>query len=850
MYGFEAMTFNIHGGYLEAIVRGHRSGLLTAADYNNLCQCETLDDIKMHLSATEYGPYLQNEPSPLHTTTIVEKCTLKLVDEYKHMLCQATEPMSTFLEYITYGHMIDNVVLIVTGTLHERDVQELLEKCHPLGMFDSIATLAVAQNMRELYRLVLVDTPLAPYFSECITSEDLDDMNIEIMRNTLYKAYLEDFYRFCQKLGGATGEIMSDLLAFEADRRAVNITINSIGTELTRDDRKKLYSSFGLLYPYGHEELAICEDIDQVRGVMEKYPPYQSIFSKLSYGESQMLDKAFYEEEVKRLCLAFEQQFHYGVFFAYMRLREQEIRNLMWISECVAQNQKSRVHDSVTPPPPPPTVNQIPSSPWPVTHMNNVDEDALGHCTSFLSLQDVSNMAMTCKYLQKVAYSDSIWRRYFSESWPQQTLAFASPASGVREAYLRRRTDLLQFKFSDPVVADFVTDTKPVDHILLNEKHIIFSKGPVIQVIKIDNWLSGRDSVVTLSDHSARITCMRLFPLNETSLYRSEEQWKENVLVTSSSDHCILLWWKGSCRRCLTGHRGSVTALSDKLLGNGTGKVLASGGEDGTVRLWSLSSSGRRGQHALKATFYGHQKPIKLMSVAGHKTSILVTVTGDSKVRLWDAAAQSAVPSSSCVGMTSVPGPLVNMKCHEQLLYLAAGSSVVVIDLRTMRQVISYSINEKLYSFEAIPSKSLFCVGSNNGRAMLYDIRRVKLSDSKAEPVIELDGGHTGPLTHLQMDPYKIVTGGRGMEDSHVNVWESNTGALISSLTCDLEEASMDALAVNECRIVIANTSRLEDSGVLRYRDFSNASCPAVNREGDHSSKFWNPQSYSDSETD
>jgi len=46
----------------------------------------------------------------------------------------------------------------------------------------------------------------------------------------------------------------------------------------------------------------------QVRGVMEKYPPYQSIFAKLSYGESQLLDKAFYEEEVKRLCLAFEQQ--------------------------------------------------------------------------------------------------------------------------------------------------------------------------------------------------------------------------------------------------------------------------------------------------------------------------------------------------------------------------------------------------------------------------------------------------------------------------------------------------------------------------------------------------------------
>lgn len=41
--------------------------------------------------------------------------------------------------------------------------------------------------MRELYKYVLVDTPLAGYFSECLSCEDLDEMNIEIMRNTLYK---------------------------------------------------------------------------------------------------------------------------------------------------------------------------------------------------------------------------------------------------------------------------------------------------------------------------------------------------------------------------------------------------------------------------------------------------------------------------------------------------------------------------------------------------------------------------------------------------------------------------------------------------------------------------------------
>jgi hypothetical protein len=58
---------------------------------------------------------------------------------------------------------------------------------------------------------------------------------------------------------------MPPLLLPQTDRRALNITLNSIGTELTRDDRKKLYSNFGLLYPHGHNELAAAEDFDQVR---------------------------------------------------------------------------------------------------------------------------------------------------------------------------------------------------------------------------------------------------------------------------------------------------------------------------------------------------------------------------------------------------------------------------------------------------------------------------------------------------------------------------------------------------------------------------------------------------------
>ena len=152
--------------------------------------------------------------------------------------------------------MIDNVILLITGTLHERDISELIPKvcvysallwrtlssvlfalsrrrdtvfilcpgcrtletalacayaahsfktlilppiltgnpsrqntpqCHPLGMFEEIGSLSIATTPAELYNSVIIDTPLAPYFRDCITESDLDELNIEIIRNSLYK---------------------------------------------------------------------------------------------------------------------------------------------------------------------------------------------------------------------------------------------------------------------------------------------------------------------------------------------------------------------------------------------------------------------------------------------------------------------------------------------------------------------------------------------------------------------------------------------------------------------------------------------------------------------------------------
>lgn len=75
--------------------------------------------------------------------------------------------------------------------------------------------------------------------------------------------------------------------------------------------------------------------------------------------------------------------------------------------------------------------------------------------------------------------------------------------------------------------------------------------------------------------------------------------------------------------------------------------------------------------------------------------------------------ASSSSRSSCCVGMASVPVAPVGMKCHESLLYIGAGYSVMAIDLRTMYKAFAVPQQEKLHSFEFLPSKSLLCTGGN-----------------------------------------------------------------------------------------------------------------------------------------
>ncbi|CEG01035.1 ATPase, V0 complex, subunit d [Ostreococcus tauri] len=337
--------FNRKHGFSEAFVRGCHSKRLSKRDYEELGRCDSLEDVKTYLeSISDYSDYLRNVQPPVKPEDIVACCKRRHVKEFNTCQHQASPPLSTFLEYLTYGHMIDNLMLALNGMLHGRSSEEILDKCSPIGLFDSLPSVVISGNVQELYRLVLVDTPLAKYLSGAVSAADLDELNVELIRNVLYKEYLQDFMKFCSTLDLRTNELMKNLLDLEADRHAIRITVNSFGTELSKSVRTTLYTNFGTMHPDGFVRLATCETVDEVKQVLVTYPGFHEVAAK---DDAHDVDRGLRILELESCQRVLAEQFNLAAFYAFSKFQENELSNLMWLTECIAQRQKSSLGEGL-----------------------------------------------------------------------------------------------------------------------------------------------------------------------------------------------------------------------------------------------------------------------------------------------------------------------------------------------------------------------------------------------------------------------------------------------------------------------------------------------------------------------
>lgn len=76
----DLVTFNILHGFPEALVRGMRSSFLGDSDYHHMTQCESLDDIRLNLTESDYSESLSD--SSVMTPASFQKAAIEKVSNH------------------------------------------------------------------------------------------------------------------------------------------------------------------------------------------------------------------------------------------------------------------------------------------------------------------------------------------------------------------------------------------------------------------------------------------------------------------------------------------------------------------------------------------------------------------------------------------------------------------------------------------------------------------------------------------------------------------------------------------------------------------------------------------------
>ena len=356
----DLVFFNVDDGYSEALLRGFRKSILGEQQYTALRNTTNLKDFKSVLIDTDYSDYVKdyNETDTSALKMLLKK---KLADEIDQVQSVAGPELDKFIEMIRHKYMIDNVINIIEGIKNKTDKNVIESRNEPLGYLKEISGLLKLdyKKIEDLYEDVLIDTEVGVYFSkfleEVLASSDnknvatinnyLQALKPEEIKNYLKKIWLEYFYHFCKTLNPTTSEIMEYLLKYEADCQTIQIVYNSLAynNQFQEEERKKVIPYFGFLYPETTTQLIKCNSLEQLKQILQPFPDYYELVKEIpdpkkldEFGLQsglKTLDDLMFKESMKRYSIAFEQQFHFACFYAYIKIKEQEIKNIMLLAD-------------------------------------------------------------------------------------------------------------------------------------------------------------------------------------------------------------------------------------------------------------------------------------------------------------------------------------------------------------------------------------------------------------------------------------------------------------------------------------------------------------------------------------
>lgn len=265
-------------------IHGRYNSLLRKSEYSALGSCKSLDEIILKLN--HYFFFINEDMTYDELRSKFVKNVMQELTEFNN------EELVYFLEY----YMISNFFNKMDG------VRE-----HPIGSFPELKALDLCKNFNDVQKLCISNCFLKKYFLG-INNYDKQKTMLIVIKNYMDEMYIK-----------AKG-YFKIMLEYEGDRQILEICLNI----KTPDLRKQYFPKATTLSIKELEKISMTSSLEDVKAVfgITDQNPIEFMVQKLNIVYSA----------------AFRQFNDEGCIYAYFKLKEQEIENIMWIIECILQN--------------------------------------------------------------------------------------------------------------------------------------------------------------------------------------------------------------------------------------------------------------------------------------------------------------------------------------------------------------------------------------------------------------------------------------------------------------------------------------------------------------------------------
>lgn len=322
-------------GFVISKINGKAHSMLKEDDYSALQQCDTLYDIISKLTILGYE--LQTD-----TTTKAElKKNLhsNLVKEFESYYKNADKQLKILLNYYANTHKIQNFTYLLASKENDPELKNSFVKIEEIGKFQELDTLKFANDMNEVYKFCVEQTFLNRYYRRLVIKKNIKENDFQMINAKLQKMLIEDFYNEIED------GYIKEILKCEGDRKIIEIVLNTIESEIKGLERAVMFPTVTSIDMGMRKKLSECMSYDEFRSIINCHHRLRKIIG-------------FEDEKIISSLISLEVDTYYNSFsifndiscvYAYFKLKEQEIKNIIWIVECISMKNKNFVKDIIIP---------------------------------------------------------------------------------------------------------------------------------------------------------------------------------------------------------------------------------------------------------------------------------------------------------------------------------------------------------------------------------------------------------------------------------------------------------------------------------------------------------------------